>query len=368
MGGRGKVLEVAVKRRLPEFTLDAEFVAQPGVTVLFGHSGSGKSMTLRCIAGLVTPDQGRVKLGEELLFDASEGVDLAPRRRGLGLVTQEPALFPHLSVRDNVAFGLGALPRGERGPRADEALALLDLAPFARRRPASLSGGQRQRVALARALAPSPGLLLLDEPFSALDDVLRRSLRQELLRLCAQLELTVVFVTHDLREAHLLADRLAVFDAGQVLQEGPRDAVFRWPASRRVAELTGVANLWRGVVAGSTEGAVRVGLAGLVLDCAAPRDGVQFAEGETVDVGIRAERVVMHRSGAPGGPNVMTARLGSELAYGSIHTLRLEPVGPGPALEVEVAARPYEVLNVAGGGPWSVEMPRADLHVMKAGG
>ncbi|MEX2031295.1 MAG: ATP-binding cassette domain-containing protein, partial [Dehalococcoidia bacterium] len=223
-------LEFEARLRLGEFQYDAAFEADAEVVVLFGHSGAGKSVTLQAVAGLVRPDSGRIVLGGQPLFDATRGIDLSPQDRGVGYVVQELALFPHLSVAENVAFGARG-SRADRRARTAPLLSRLGLEGFADRMPASLSGGQQQRVALARALARDVPLLLLDEPFSALDESLRRTLRAELLRLRADLGLTVVFVTHDLREAHLLADRLAVFDQGRILQFDRRDEVFRHPAS-----------------------------------------------------------------------------------------------------------------------------------------
>jgi len=346
------------------FDYAAAFEAREEIVVLFGHSGAGKSLTLQAVAGLLRPSSGRIVVDGRVVFDASAGVDVSPQERRVGYVVQDLALFPHMTVADNVAFGMPG-DREQRRRRVAELLGLLQIDDLAGRMPRSLSGGQQQRVALARALGREARLLLLDEPFSALDESLRAGLRRELLRLRAELSLTIVFVTHDLREAHLLADRLAVFDAGRLLQFGPRQEVFRKPTSRRVAELTGVANIFRATVVGTESGSTVVEAAGLHLRC---DDGAGFVLGETVDVSIRAERVNLRRI-APGEastPNLMQAAIVEEFAYGSTHTLRLEPQGPGPALEVELAARPYEVLDVANRRSWTVELPPADLHVMPA--
>jgi len=272
-----------------------------------------------------------------------------------------------MTVAENVAFGMprdGAAPRRERVRRL---LAALRLEGLEDRRPRSLSGGQQQRVALARALGREARLLLLDEPFSALDESLRAQFRRELLRLRGELGLTIVFVTHDLREAHLLADRLAVFDAGRVLQFDQREAVFRRPTSRRVAQLTGVANIFEGKVVGCEGGSPVVDVRGVTLHCSNHGGQGSFSTGDAVDVCVRAERVVIHRS-VPRDPSAMNLFEGAiveEFGYGTTHTLRLEPVGPGPALEVEIAARPYEVMGVAARKDWTVELPPADLHVMR---
>ena len=298
----------------------------------------------------------------KVVFDAEKGINVPPQARNVGYVVQELALFPHMTVAENVGFGM---KRRDRAVRVAALLDLLDLGGFGGRSPRTLSGGQRQRVALARALGRDARVLLLDEPFSALDESLRASLRVELLRLRRELGLTIVFVTHDLREAHLLADRLAVFDEGKLLQLDERETVFRRPASRRVAELTGVANVLRGTIVKAGGDGLVVDVDNLWLRCAPPSDGVVRA-GSAAELAIRAERVNLRRI-TPGEvlpPNMFAATVVEEFAYGSTHTLRLQPVTAGPALEVELAARPYEILGVAGQKSWTVELPEEDLHVM----
>jgi molybdate transport system ATP-binding protein len=360
------VLSLQVQRRLGTFALDVELSTGPGITVLYGHSGSGKSQTLKCIAGLSRPDNGRIVFGDRVLFDSSSNLDIQAHHRSVGLVTQGNTLLPHLDVQANIEFGIRDLPRAERAKRAAELLALLGMQGFERRKPRSLSGGQQQRVALARALARRSRLLLLDEPFSALDDSLRNAMRRELLRLRSELGLTILFVTHDLREAHFLADRVAVFDGGRVLQLGPREEVFRRPASRRVGELTGVANIWEGVVAGFDGDSLTVDVQGAMLR-ALPA-GRAVAPGEPVDVMVRAERVNLRRDmqASASRRNTLPAAIVAEFAYGSSHVLQMQPEGPGPRIEVEIAARPYEVLGIPERRLFNVEIDPADIHLVPA--
>lgn len=353
-------LELDATLQLGGFVYEAHLEAKDEIVVLFGHSGAGKSVSLQIIAGLLRPDSGHVAFDGKTLFDSDRRIDMPPQARGVGYVVQELALFNHLTVAENIAFGM---PRGtDRESRVASLLSLLSLEGFGDRKPRTLSGGQRQRVALARALARESRLLLLDEPFSALDETLRAGLRRELLRLRAELGLTIIFVTHDLREAHLLGDRLAVIDAGRVLQLDRREEVFRRPASRRVAELTGVSNVFPGRVTAVAEGGLEIEANGLSLRCGSCQAGLEV--GDEVDVAIRAERVNLRR-GPAGLENTLEAVISEEYAYGPAHTLYFDAAGPGPRLEVEIASRPYDVLRVAEQRRWMLELPPADLHVMR---
>ena len=247
----------------------ADLVVAPGAMVaLLGPSGCGKTTLLRTVAGLETADDGEVVIGDRVV--ASATVSVAPERRQVGMVFQDWALFPHLSVARNVAYGL---PRRERSsPRVDAALEMVGLAGMGDRSPSTLSGGQQQRVALARALAPEPEVLLLDEPFSNLDTTLRTQVRAEVHRLLADLGVTTLFVTHDQEEAFLLGAEVAVMDEGRIVQQASPAELYAAPATPWVAAFVGDANLVPGEAAdgsartalgrvplsSSAEGAVRV--------------------------------------------------------------------------------------------------------------
>ncbi len=243
---------------------------EPAVTVLLGPSGAGKTTLLRCLVGLERPQGGRILFGGEAWFDAERGLWVPPQGRRLGYVAQEDALFPHLSVAANVAYGLRNLPAAERDRRTAETLRLLELEALAGRRPATLSGGQRRRVALARALAPGPRLLVLDEPLTGLDAVARDEILAELRRLVGRLGVPILLVTHDLTEALSLGDRLAVLVGGRIRQEGGVEEVCRHPADAEVARVVGVDTLVRGRVVGHREGLVAVEAAGRTLLAALP--------------------------------------------------------------------------------------------------
>jgi ABC-type sulfate/molybdate transport systems ATPase subunit len=341
--------------------------------VLFGHSGSGKSLTLRAIAGLLRPDAGRIEINGETVFDATRGIDVPPQRRGVGMVVQSYALFPHMTVRDNIAFGLDGQPRAERRARVDELLRALAIEDLAERRPSAISGGQAQRVALARALAPRPRLLLLDEPFSALDSAIRVTLRRELARLKRELDLTIVFVTHDLREAYNLADQIAVFDAGRVLQVAARDAVFNRPASARVAQLTEARNIWHGRIAAVNGNTVTVDAGRLVVRGLRPGGALEgLGVGSEVAVCIRPERVILLRperfAADAARDTVVTAAIVDEIPHGASHTLFFRLAGDvsprGYDVEVDLPSHPYEVMGVRDRRLWALAFPRDAVHVM----
>ncbi|MCH7343756.1 ABC transporter ATP-binding protein [Pelomonas sp. CA6] len=214
-------------------------LAQGQIGVLIGPSGCGKTTLLRAIAGLERLHEGRIAIAGETLADAQQGLHLAPEARRIGMVFQDYALFPHLSIADNIGFGLKHLARAERQQRIEQMLDLVGLGHAARRAPHQLSGGQQQRVALARALAPAPRLLLLDEPFSSLDVDLRERLSQELRAILREMGTTALFVTHDQAEAFAIGDRVGVMHQGRLEQWDEAYAVYHRPATRFVADFIG---------------------------------------------------------------------------------------------------------------------------------
>ena len=238
-------LEVAIEKNAGGFPLAVEFSADSAPLGLLGPSGSGKSMTLRAIAGLVKPDRGRIVLDGRVLFDSEQGIDVPPRDRRIGLLFQHYALFPHLTVAENIAFGLRRHPDKERKRIAAQQLSAVHLDGLAQRYPATLSGGEQQRVALARALAIEPAALLLDEPFSALDTHLRSALERQLRETLASYRGSTMFVSHNLEEAYRVCERLVVLANGKVAASGPKEEIFRHPPALEVARVTGCKNFSR---------------------------------------------------------------------------------------------------------------------------
>ena len=237
-------LEVCVEKKLNGFTLRSEFTAGNTATALLGASGCGKSMTLRCIAGIVKPDQGRIVLDGTVLFDSEQHIDLPPQQRGVGLLFQNYALFPNMTVEQNILCGLKAeKDKAARKARCEEMLRAMRLEELANRRPAELSGGQQQRTALARILVGKPKILMLDEPFSALDSYLREEVEGEVGSLLAGFTGTALLVTHNRDEAYRLCPNMVVMDKGRVLRTGATKAVFADPGSTAAARLTGCKNI-----------------------------------------------------------------------------------------------------------------------------
>lgn len=265
---------------------------------LVGPSGSGKTSVLRAIAGLLQVDQGRVVVNGEVWLDTGHRIELTPQQRRVGLVFQDYALMPHMTAIENIMLPMGALSATARRQRADELLRMVNLEGLAERRPNALSGGQRQRVALARALARDPAVLLLDEPFSAVDQVTRERLKRELVALRSRVSIPIVLVTHDLDEAMALADRIAVLHHGHVLATGAPDEVRLRPPSAVVARLMGQTNVFRGrLLAAATDGvAGRIAMAGAELEIARTEG---FSPGDAVTCLAPSEFIVLHRRGRP---------------------------------------------------------------------
>jgi molybdate transport system ATP-binding protein len=286
------LLEVKIKKALPGFNLEVEFSVNQEILAILGPSGSGKTMTLQCIAGLVRPDEGYIKLNGKVLLDTAGGTDLKPQTRRVGFVFQNYALFPHLNVCENIGYGIRQLP----GKEIDEKVALLlekmHIAGLGQRYPRQLSAGQQQRVSLARAIAPEPEVLLLDEPFSALDSQVKERLELELANLQSFYKGDILFVTHNLTEGYKLASKIAVYESGRIVQCDLKNNVIESPGNRTVARLTGVRNLMRGTIeeiAGSTVRVRVPELEGSLKIIAVNTPGL--APGQAVTIGIRPEYI-----------------------------------------------------------------------------
>jgi iron(III) transport system ATP-binding protein len=262
-------------------------LAQGEILALVGPSGCGKTTTLRLIAGLERPDSGMVRIAGRVV--AGEGVFVPPERRGIGMVFQDHALFPHLTAGENVAFGLRGCRPNEIRERVSEMLRLVGLESLAGRHPHSLSGGERQRVALARALAPQPVVVLMDEPFSSLDADMRLEVREQVRGILKTMGATVAFVTHDQEEALFMGDSLAVLHSGRLEQIGSPEEIFHSSATRFVAEFMGDSDFLAGEIKGD----------GIRTELGTFQQSVELPLYTTVEVAVRADEVVF-ASVAPG--------------------------------------------------------------------
>lgn len=263
-------IDVNIRKTLVDrgrrFTLEARFSSVDEFVVLFGPSGSGKSLTLQAVAGLLRPDDGVIRVGSRILFDKRRGIDVATRDRRIGYLFQDYALFPHLSAAENIASGLRCLwqwrlPRGQRR-RVQEMLDVFELGDVADALPRDLSGGQRQRVALARALAREPDILLLDEPFAALNPLLRAKMRKELARIQTHFAVPVLLITHDEADVREFGDTLLLYDAGRVASA--------WPFKKLLAEPQGAGGNLNEVLAALGTGSAMASAARGLPVCSAP--------------------------------------------------------------------------------------------------
>lgn len=323
---------------------DANFELPTGTFfTLLGPSGCGKTTTLRCIAGLEQPQEGAIRVAKETFFDAARGIDVPMNRRQIGMVFQSYAIWPHMTVAENVGFPLQvskgrSYKRGEIAARVKEALRVVSLDGLEDRSATRLSGGQQQRVALARAIVAQPSLLLLDEPLSNLDAALRETMRNEMRQMQKRIGVTTVYVTHDQTEALEMSDVIAVMDKGKIVQIGsPRDIYFR-PANVFVASFVGSSNWLTGTTDRHVDGMTRVNLSdGRFILC---KSAVPPVPGEA-RVAIRPETVRLHISPPPAhaGENVLDGSIVSVDFLGSSCRYIVDVGGAmfqahGPALEV----------------------------------
>lgn len=331
---------------------EANFSLKPGTFfTLLGPSGCGKTTTLRCIAGLERPDRGRIQLGNDVLFDSASGVAVPLNRRNVGMVFQSYAIWPHMTVFENVAFPLRVskdrrYSKAETTSMVGDALKRVGLDGFQTRSATRLSGGQQQRVALARAIVRQPKLLLLDEPLSNLDATLRDEMRTELKRLQQQVGITTIYVTHDQAEALEMSDLVAVIDKGNVVQMGPPRDIYNRPTSAFVAGFVGATNLVRGKVQREVD---KTGLGSVVLeggqeiDCAFQK---KLPAGQEIAVSIRPESMdlkAMCVSDKPGvnrlqGTVALSGFLGNMIRYNVKVGDRVFQVNTEPDIAFEIGA------------------------------
>lgn len=364
------VLVAQFSKKLGEISLNINFELGREVLVLFGPSGSGKTSILRCLSGLLTPEQGFIELEGQVLF-SSDGrrvkVNVPVHLRRIGFVFQDYALFPHMTVAENILYG--CRNKAKRQEILQMFVEKMDLKGLEGYYPRELSGGQKQRVAIARALAAEPRLLLLDEPFSALDKPVRQKLQSDLLKLQEEMEIPVILVTHDLEDAFIMGTKLAVVNAGRIEQIGEKEEVFRHPCTRAVAKFIGARNIMQGKVLGRDEKGVYIEWKGFVFE-ALPHEA---SPGSEVTFCIRPEDVMIIRPDRPLRDgikeNLLSGVIVREIHKGDRYTLffKVHPVGTGKDydLEISVPVHAYIRLELGVGKEVLVSLKKSALHIIQ---
>lgn len=336
------------------FALDVEFTAATGFTILFGASGAGKTTLLDCIAGLQTPEAGLVAVGADALFDSAGGVDVPPNRRGVGYLMQSLALFPHMTVAQNVQYGLDGLKKSERGARCAQVLEAFRISSLAERRPGEISGGERQRAALARTLVTRPRVLLLDEPLTALDAVTKSQILDDLRAWNRERQIPILYVTHQREEAFALGENVIALDAGRIVAHGSPYEVFQRPQSETVAQLAGFENIFEcAFVADHPEqGTMTCRVAGSAVELEVALSRIDRAR--PVRVGIRAGDILL-ASSAPQGLSARNIFSGTIAGLEQRDVMVIVRVNCGAEFEVHVTPAARDALQLAVGGKvWMV--------------
>jgi molybdate transport system ATP-binding protein len=360
------MLEISLKKQLEDFEVGVELRLDEELLVLFGPSGAGKTMILKMISGIVTPDAGRVAAGSEVLFDSGKGVNLPVRKRKVGYLFQDYALFPHMTVEENIAYGIDG-PKASAGQKVHELLGLMRLAGLEKRYPHELSGGQKQRTALARTLAAEPRVLLLDEPFSALDYQVREKLRADLINIHRVFPITTVLVTHDLEEAFMLGKKIAVINNGSIEQSGTREDVFYRPRTRNVARFMGVRNIFAGRVSALEDPNILIDTPDIGVIKAPRPPGAHLKEGQEVSFCIRPEEILVIRPDRVLGKvqdNILDCDITGSIGKGSTHILYLETGHGRTPLKVELPNFVVRKLELAVGRRVKVSLKKENIWVI----
>lgn len=319
-------LSVTIHHALPGFALDVAFEAPPGVTVLFGRSGSGKTTVANAVAGLLRPDNGRIAAGDQLLQDSDRGLWLPPHKRRIGYIFQEGRLFPHLTVRQNLGFGRWFTPQGARQEDIGRVVEMLGIGPLLSRRPGGLSGGEKQRVAIGRALLSGPRLIVADEPLAALDEARKAEILPYLERLRDEVAIPILYVSHSAAEVARLATTVVVLENGRMIRHGPAAEVLADPAVTPLGARSAGALLMATVVAHHADGLTELDAGG----CALFLPHIAQAPGQSTRLRIAAHEVIVSR-GRPEGLsalNILPATI-LEIRAGD---------GPGAILSLNTSA------------------------------
>jgi molybdate transport system ATP-binding protein len=349
-----------------EFLLQVDFKAAPGITILFGASGAGKTTLLDCIAGLVSPDEGRIAIGDRLLFEHNR-IDLHASKRRVGYVFQDLALFPHLTVAQNVEYGLSHLPRAECRSRAAAMLQAFRISQFAKRKPAEISGGERQRVALARTLVTDPEVLLLDEPLAALDAATKSKIIDDLRAWNETHRIPILYVTHSRDEVYALGERVVVLERGQIVAQGAPHEVLDAPRQETIAQLAGFENIFDATVRSlhanrGTMICVLPGTTGTAVMLETPL--IRAEVGTLLRVGIRAGDILLAVA-APAGLSARNVIPGCITALERRDVIMSARVDCGVEMEVHLTLASRDALDlIIGRNVWLV-IKTHSCHLMQ---
>jgi molybdate transport system ATP-binding protein len=338
------------------FGLHVNFETRDELTVLFGPSGAGKTLTLDCIAGFANPDKGNIRLGDEVLFDTKTRKNLAVRKRRIGYVFQKDALFPHMTLRGNLEFALRTKSPKTGSNLAEETLHQFGLGPLAGRRPDQVSGGERQRCSIARLLVSRPHLVLLDEPTRGLDVSLREQLYEVLTRVRSQYRLPMILVTHDLEEAFSLGDRMLVYDQGRIIQDGSPAGIHAGPTSPAVARLLGITPILRGTAVEHNGSDVAT------IESQGFRFPVVhlngFHSGQSLSFCIRTEHVVARPAGTIRSSDVLTLPLQKKTEMPTHVRLEFQD-----GIAAELPRQELAVESTKIGAQWELQFPTGSVWV-----
>jgi len=362
-------LSFHLKKHFHSFSIDIGFSTEENMSVLFGPSGAGKSLLLNLLSGIVKPDQGFVRIEEREVFNSETGINVPIRDRHIGYLFQDYALFPHMTVFENIAYGINHLPKNKIKTKVEELLDLMRLGGLEHRFPKELSGGQKQRAALARTLAAEPRILLLDEPFSALDYQVREKLRADLLMIHQRYPITTLFVTHDLEETFVMGENIAIINNGRLEQFGAREEVFYKPKTKNVAKFLGARNIFTGRVVSlvGTTAVIENPEIGEVKALIHPEE-VELSLGQKITFGIRPEEIMVIRPDKPIDKkvqdNILDGEILTTLGKGASHTVYFKVKDRDATLKIEIPNFAYRKLKLHKGKIITISLKKESVWII----
>ncbi|MBI5327677.1 MAG: ABC transporter ATP-binding protein [Deltaproteobacteria bacterium] len=362
-------LSFHLKKHFRDFSIDIAFSIEENMAVVFGPSGAGKSLLLNLISGIIKPDEGFVRIEGREIFNSATGINIPIRERKIGYLFQDYALFPHMTVFENIAYGISHEPKNKSKTKVEELLDLMRLGGLEHRFPKELSGGQKQRAALARTLAAEPSILLLDEPFSALDYQVREKLRADLLLIHQKYPITTLFVTHDLEESFVMGENIAIINNGRLEQFGAREDVFYKPKTKNVARFLGARNIFSGIIVSLYEKAVAIENPDIgEIKALLHHEEQRMTVGEKVTFGIRPEEIMIIRPDKPIDKKVQDNLLEGEvlttLGKGASHTIYFKVRDRDATIKIEIPNFAYRKLKLSKGKTITVSLKKESIWII----